>query len=1692
MSPASRACTVLASVLLAAAVLGTVPDASRAQERAGGNATARILERPSEAMAAAQMRRARQHRQLQRLGTEQARAHARMPDTLYASTPDPSPPHPFLLDAGAESTPERSAGVSARSAARLGYRLGLFPSALRWRGEKGYQGFVRVVNRSDEAGEVRIDAWDDAGKPAGPVTLAIRAGETKHFNSEDLEEGAEDKGLSEGIGSGEGDWRLELSSTLDVEVLGYIRTKDGFLTAMHDVAPSGESGHRVVTLNPGRNVNQVSRLRVVNPGAEAAQVRIEGTDDAGASSDGAVEFTLAPGASRMFTAKELESGEAQGLSGALGTGAGKWRLRVTSVQPVEVMSLLSSPTGHLTNLSTVPDATGSVDAGVAAHGVALFPSASDAQGRQGFVRVVNRTDHAGEVRIDAWDDEGVQADGVRLAIGAGETKHFNSDDLETGNAEKGLEGATGSGAGDWRLELTSGLDIEVLAYIRTEDGFLTAMHDVAPSGGAGHRVVTFNPGRNVNQVSWLRVVNPGAGRAEVIIEGVDDKGASPGGAVELTLGPGASRTLSARELESGGAEGLSGALGAGTGKWRLAVTSDRPVQVMSLLSSPTGHLTNLSTLPHRMALGVEETAEEVFREDISGPIVQGKCIACHVDGGVSGNTRLVFVRASQPEHEARNLRTFETFLADVDDGASLILNKIQGVAHGGGAPVPAGTQEFADMERFLRLLGEDVSTAPVTVETLFDTVTMAPLRKTLRRAALIFAGRIPTDEEYAAVQRGGAAAREAIRGLMTGPQFHEFLIRGANDRLLTDRDIGAIIDSVGYFVDFTNENYRRRKAALASGTGRALSDHYDWWDSVQYGARRASLELIAHVAENDLPYTEILTADYIMANSWAAEAYGAPTHHFDDPADGHEFKPSRIVSYYRHGPGFEKEYDPVVGADRVLNPGPLRTDYPHAGILNTKVFLERYPTTATNRNRARSRWTYYHFLGLDIEKSASRTTDPVALADTNNPTLRNPACTVCHRIMDPVAGAFQNYGDEGLYKDQWPGLDSLDHFYKLAGEERNVRADSWEDREALSWSVFLGAGVQTLRVLYANDYYDPDTGDDGYIYLDRLRVRDAHGGVLVSPEFEDLGPPMPPPGSDFGCGHEGYNPAGRYDHVRLFNGGIECAFFIDVEVPRDGVYDIEVVAWMNGRHELYGEDGFAKLSVMANAYKTGDTWYRDMRTPGFDGKLAPNPDNSVQWLAKKIVADKRFAEATVKFWWPAIMGSEVAEPPEDEGDADFEGLLLAANAQGAEVTRLANGFRRGFRGRATYNLKDLLVEMVLSSWFRADAVEDDHPVRSVALRDAGARRLLTPEELDRKTAALTGLRWGWWPRISGAYRGPDSRLTDAYRLLYGGIDSDGVTERARDLTSVMAGVAKRHAVQVSCSVVRRELYLLPETDRRLFAGIDRLVTPALEFGATFEVEAGSRSDRETLSLDGRLTAGPKTVRLAFTNDYWGGETADRNVHLDRLVVRNTAGRMVVRRELEELGSQGDCCTPNGDNFALWGGGGALEVPVEVPSAGSYTIEVVAWADQAGDELPRLSVVVESDAGGSAGESAIRSKLVELYDELLGVQVTPHSPDVEAAYRLFVEVMDLGRRSERHDWLELWRCDRGLPLDYFEGILDDSVVEREDDGGWRWYDIDWDRVDDFARSINWSDPHHTAQAWVVVLASLLMDYRYLYL
>ena len=242
------------------------------------------------------------------------------------------------------------------------------------------------------------------------------------------------------------------------------------------------------------------------------------------------------------------------------------------------------------------------------HTIPYFPSASDRLGRQGFARIVNRSDRAGTVSIAAYDDGGNSFGPVTLSLDALQTVHFNSVELEDGEASKGLPEGTGAPSrGDWWLELSSELDINVLSYIRTPGGFVTSMHDVVPRDANTYHVAFFNPGSNTAQESLLRLVNPGDDDVSVTIRGIDDQGdEAPGGAVSLTLPSRASRTVTAMDLEVGAAD-LEGSLGDGAGKWRFALAADRAIMAISMLSTPTGHLTNLSTDP---GLGGEPASVE--------------------------------------------------------------------------------------------------------------------------------------------------------------------------------------------------------------------------------------------------------------------------------------------------------------------------------------------------------------------------------------------------------------------------------------------------------------------------------------------------------------------------------------------------------------------------------------------------------------------------------------------------------------------------------------------------------------------------------------------------------------------------------------------------------------------------------------------------------------------------------------------------------------------------------------------------------------------------------------------------------------------------------------------------------------------------------------------------------------------------
>ena len=275
----------------------------------------------------------------------------------------------------------------------------------------------------------------------------------------------------------------------------------------------------------------------------------------------------------------------------------------------------------------------------------LFVASTMPGAAQGLLRIVNDSGDDGSVEIRAVDDAGVRYGPAAFTLNGGTAVEFDASDLASGNAMKGLSPGLGTLTGDVRLEIETDLAIVPLAYVRAADGTLSAMHDtvragVAAGGGGGYRyeVPIFNAAADVTQESRLRLINPGDQPAAITIEGRDDTGAeATGGTVRLTLPTGGARTLTAQQLEAGdtGAMGqpsqpsqggqptqpsqggppdetaLTGQLGAGVGRWRLSVSSDRRIEVVNIVSASAGYLLNLSTTA---VAGAAPTGHGAFNE----------------------------------------------------------------------------------------------------------------------------------------------------------------------------------------------------------------------------------------------------------------------------------------------------------------------------------------------------------------------------------------------------------------------------------------------------------------------------------------------------------------------------------------------------------------------------------------------------------------------------------------------------------------------------------------------------------------------------------------------------------------------------------------------------------------------------------------------------------------------------------------------------------------------------------------------------------------------------------------------------------------------------------------------------------------------------------------------------------------------
>lgn len=252
----------------------------------------------------------------------------------------------------------------------------------------------------------------------------------------------------------------------------------------------------------------------------------------------------------------------------------------------------------------------------------------------------------------------------------------------------------------------------------------------------------------------------------------------------------------------------------------------------------------------------------------------------------------------------------------------------------------------------------------------------------LRRATLLFRSELPTPSEINSVDEDVAALDDIYDTLMKEDKFYAFLERGWND-LLHTRGVLYPLEAI----DEESFPSKRWYAGLPDGE-KNTAIYY-----AAQGVRYSPVKLISHIVRNDLPFTEILTANYEMVNSFSAKSFGV-------------FEQLSFESE-----GSYNQYLPAVfpvGEKTGLPDG----NY-HSGLLSSTILWKRHVSTDTNLNRARTRFLFKLFLDTDILELAPLASDADRVVEFDNPIKDFNQCNVCHIPMDPVAGLLQNFTNAG-------------------------------------------------------------------------------------------------------------------------------------------------------------------------------------------------------------------------------------------------------------------------------------------------------------------------------------------------------------------------------------------------------------------------------------------------------------------------------------------------------------------------------------------------------------------------------------------------------------------------------------------------------------------------------------------------------
>jgi hypothetical protein len=425
--------------------------------------------------------------------------------------------------------------------------------------------------------------------------------------------------------------------------------------------------------------------------------------------------------------------------------------------------------------------------------------------------------------------------------------------------------------------------------------------------------------------------------------------------------------------------------------------------------------------------------KDFFEQKVWGEVMGATCVRCHTLAGPAAeqNARFLLQPPAFPSFLDVNFANVSEIAQIEISGTSELLLKPTGlVEHGGGALLEVGSKEYKILEEFVARSANpsDPESCPDQVVAGLDQIVLLDGPHTLRKATIELVGRVPTQAEKDLIASAGdegleAALDQVIDQVTTEPAFYDRNTELFNDVFLVDR-----------FITFTGRATNLLNATdwpNAANTVFSLLPQLDR-DRTNLAVAREPIQLINHVIRQGRPFTEIVTADYTVVNPYSAALYGVSAT-FMDPTNVNDWREVKL------------------SVNRPSGVAP----WPHAGVLSSPMWLNRFPTTPTNRNRHRARMVYRDFLATDILAIADRPIDAAVATAFLNPTREDPSCKVCHSQIDPIAGAFQKFGAND--QEFWdPAVNWFPEMYP-PGFEREVIPSS-EFSRALPW---LGARVAT-------------------------------------------------------------------------------------------------------------------------------------------------------------------------------------------------------------------------------------------------------------------------------------------------------------------------------------------------------------------------------------------------------------------------------------------------------------------------------------------------------------------------------------------------------------------------------------------------------------------------------------------------------